>query len=222
MKKKLNIYLVIPAYSEEKLIYKVLEDLKKKNMSVVIVDDGSLDKTSEIVKKYPFYLLRHKINLGKGAALKTGCDFAFSHGADAVITMDSDGQHKIEDIPKFVSALENDYDIAFGSRNFNQGVPLIRYMGNKTASLLVSLLFNIYVSDLICGFRAFTKKAYDKIRWESSGYGVETEMVIRTAKSGLKHCEVPVEILYLNKVKGVTVLDTFGILFDVLRWKFFA
>ena len=75
------------------------------------------------------------------------------------------------------------------------------------------------MSDLICGFRGLSKRAFKKLSWESTGYGVETEMAIRTAKSGLKHCEVPVQTVYYDEVKGVTILDAFNIFFDVIRWR---
>ena len=216
----MKISFVIPAYNEERHIGKVLSELKKTGFPVVVIDDGSSDRTVEIAKKYRAIILRHRINLGKGAAMKTGAQGAFDMGADAVIFMDSDGQHQVEDLGNFVRALKSGTsDVVFGSRNLSMGVPLDRYLGNKMASVLVAQLFGIYVSDLICGFRAITKKAFGKLNWESSGYGVETEMVILTRKRHLKYCEVPVATLYYDKVKGVTILDAIGILFDVIRWK---
>lgn len=216
----MKIIIVVPAYNEAERIGKVLQDLVKTKLPIIIVDDGSIDGTYEVIQKYKVTVLKHKINLGKGAALKTGCDAAFSLGAEGIIIMDSDGQHKVEDLDKFISALETEnYDIIFGSRNLSFGVPFMRFIGNKFASVLVSFLFGIYVSDLICGFRAFTKNGYDKLKWQSSGYGVETEMVVRAGKLKLKYCEVPVETIYFDKFKGVTILDAFGILFSVLKWR---
>lgn len=212
-------FIVIPAYNEEKHIAGVLKEALSSKLPVILVDDGSRDKTYEMAKKVAVDAIRHEVNLGKGAALKTGCEAAFEKGAQAIIVMDSDGQHKAEDLPKFIKALEGGCEVVFGSRNLNYGVPLVRYLGNKFASVLISLLFGIYVSDLICGFRAFTKEAYKKIEWESTGYGVETEVVINTARANLKHCEVPVQTVYLDGVKGVTILDALGILWDVLRWR---
>ena len=164
-------------------------------------------------------MLKHRVNLGKGATLKTACEAAFGMGADAVIMMDSDGQHKVEDIPVFIEALENGFDVVFGSRNFYMGIPLVRFLGNKFASLLVSLMFGIYVSDILCGFKAITKSAYKKMNWESKGYGIETEMAVLTAKKRLSHWEVAVQAVYLDRLKGVTLLDAFDIFFSVLRWR---
>lgn len=219
---KNKYYIVLSAYNEGPRIKEVLKNINRHTgINIVVVDDGSKDDTSLLAGQIAgVSVIKHKINLGKGAAMKTGAEFAFEKGASAVIFMDSDSQHSAEDLPKFLQALEKDMcDAVFGSRNLNFGLPLVRYIGNKFASVLVNLLFGIYVSDLLCGFRAITKKAYGKIRWESSGYGVETEMVIRVAKAKLKYCEVPVETIYRDRVKGVTILDAFGILFNVLEWR---
>jgi len=217
----MKIYIVIPFYNEERQIGKVVKSLAKYNLPVVLVDDGSSDRSRFKIQELRFKnetLLTHKVNLGKGAAMKTGADYAFAKGADAVVFMDGDNQHKANDLPKFINALKSGkYDMVFGSRNLGLGVPLVRFLGNKFASVVASALFGIYVSDSICGFRALTKKAYNKIKWDSNGYGVEIEMVARTGKTGLSHVEVPVESVYYDKVKGVTALDAFGILLEVVK-----
>jgi glycosyltransferase involved in cell wall biosynthesis len=217
---KNRIFLVIPSYNEEKRIGAVLKAVRSSKLPIILVDDGSTDSTFRIASKTADRVVRHKTNLGKGAALKTGCEAAFTMGADAVILMDSDGQHKVEDLTKFVDAINNGYEVVFGSRNLSYGVPLVRYIGNKIISILISLLFKIYISDILCGYRAITRKAYKKIVWESTGYGVETEAVINVARARLKYCEVPVETVYLDRVKGVTPLDAFGIFIDILKWRF--
>jgi len=220
----MKIFVVIPLFNEEKHIVKVLKDVSFYKLPVVVVDDGSIDDSKKMIldcRLKNTTLLEHKINLGKGAAMKTGADYAFSHGADAIIFMDSDGQHQASDLPKFIDALESGkYDIVSGSRNYSYGVPLVRFLGNKFASVVMSAMFHIYISDVLCGFKGLTKNAYEKLRWDSSGYGVETEIVARAGKTKLNICEVPVGTVYHNKVKGVTILDAFGILGDVVRWKF--
>lgn len=218
----MKIAVIIPAYNEAKRIGPVLEELLQTKLPVIVVDDGSKDATFQVASRSQATVLRHRVNLGKGAALKTACEAAWLLGVEAVVMMDSDGQHRVEDLSGFVEALESGkYDIVFGSRNLGLGVPLVRFLGNKMASILISLMFGIYVSDLICGYRAFTKKAYEKIKWQSPGYGVETEMVIRTSKTRLKYCEVPVQTVYYDKFKGVTILDAVNILFGVFKWRVF-
>ena len=219
----MNIKIIMPVFNEAKRVSTVLKELALSKYDVVVVDDGSKDGSARKIKDLRLKnvtLLEHKINLGKGAALKTGCEYAFNNGADAVILMDSDGQHATNDLPKFVEKLEEGkYDVVFGSRNLNLGVPFVRYVGNKMASVIVSLMFGIYVSDLISGFRALTKKGYEKTKWESTGYGVETEMVIKVKKNNLNYCEIAVETIYFDNYKGVSILDAFGVFANLLYWK---
>ena len=211
---------VVPCFNEDKRIGKVLQNLKKQKISVVVVDDGSKDNSFAVSQKYTPFVFRHKINLGKGAALKTGCDAAVKLGAEGIVILDSDGQHEVDDFSKFSEALqEKNVDVVFGSRNLGREMPLIRSLGNKFGSFLISSLFGIYVSDLVCGYRAFTANGYKKIRWESSGYGIETEMVINVKKQNLTHCEVPIKTVYYDKFKGVTILDALSILGNVIKWR---
>jgi glycosyltransferase involved in cell wall biosynthesis len=221
----MKIALVLPVHNEEKMLGDVLKSLSKVNLPIFLVNDGSTDKTLMIARqearKNPrIVLISHQINLGKGAAVKTGCIAAFNKKFDAVIFMDSDGQHDPKDLNKFREKLiTGKYDVILGSRNLHHGVPLVRFLGNKFASLLISILFGVYVSDILCGFRAVTKKGFSKINLESSGYGIETEMIVKISKYNLKSCEVPIETIYHDKHKGVTFLDAFYILFDVFRWR---
>jgi len=216
--KNQKFYVVIPAFNEEERIGEILSGVKNFTKNIIVVDDGSRDGTSRIAKKYGALTLRHRINLGKGATVKTGVEMAFSLGAETVVLMDGDGQHDPKHIPHFLEKISEGYDIVFGSRNLSFGVPLVRFLGNKFGSVLISLLFGIYRSDLLCGFMAFTKKTYSKIKWDSSRYGVETEIVARTGKNKLKYTEIPIETIYIDKYKGVTILDAIGILFNIPRW----
>jgi len=216
----MKIIIVVPVYNEEKHLVNFLKDLTRSSFEIIVVDDGSTDSSYEIIQKFKVHLLKHKINLGKGSAMKTGAEAAFDLDADAVIFMDADGQHKVKDLPEFPQKLNEGYEVVLGSRNLGLEVPLVRFLGNKFASVLINVLFGIYVSDLLCGFRALTKKAYKKMNLESQGYGIETEMVIKVKQNKLKYCEVPVATVYYDKVKGVTILDAFSILFNVIFWRF--
>ena len=219
----MHIFIVIPLFNEEKHTSQVIKSIARYKLPIVVVDDGSVDESRlkiEDLRLKNVTVLEHKVNLGKGAAMKTGADYAFGRGADAVIFMDSDGQHLASDLPKFIQALKSgSADMVFGSRNLSYGVPFVRYIGNKVASVIAATFFDVYVSDAICGFRALTKKAYKKVRWDSRGYGVEIEMIARVGKNKISHIEVPVETIYHDAVKGVTLLDAFGILLEVVKWK---
>ncbi len=221
----MKIAVVLPMFNEEKRINDVLETLSRIPLPIILVNDGSSDKTLGVIAKQvksdnKITLISHRINLGKGSAMRTGAEAAFSKGFEAVIFMDADGQHNSLDLVKFVEKLNTGkYDVVLGSRNLHHGVPLIRFLGNKIASVLISVLFGIYVSDILSGFRAVTKSGFKKLKLESTGYGVETEMIVKIAKYNLKNCEISVETIYHDKNKGVTILDAMGILFDVFRWR---
>jgi glycosyltransferase involved in cell wall biosynthesis len=218
----MKIFIVVPCYNEERHIQKVLKSILKTGLEVVVVNDGSNDNTKKIITKMKnkkLHILNHAINLGKGAAIKTGGKFAFKRGAEAIILMDSDGQHKVDDLDQFILKLKEGYQVVLGLRNYHMGVPLDRFLGNKLASSLVAFMFGIYVTDLICGFRAMTKKAFYKMKLTSSGYGIEVETVIRIKQNNLYYCEVPVQAVYYDSFKGASLVDAFGILFDLILWR---
>jgi glycosyltransferase involved in cell wall biosynthesis len=214
-----DFFIVIPAFNEEGRIGKVVRDAKKTGFPVIVVDDGSKDKTPEEAKKGGAIVLRHKINLGKGASLRTGVEAAFAMGAVAIVALDADGQHNPVHIPKFIKALNGGNEIVFGTRQLSGKAPVVRLIGNKTGASLVYLLFGINRKDLLCGYLAFTKKAYKKIKWESARYGVETEIVARAGKNKLKYTEITIDTIYIDKYKGVSIVDALTILPSVFKWK---
>ncbi len=219
----MKTFLVIPAYNEKPSVITSLLQRTVKFVPLaqtIVVDDGS-KKPLKLDTKVA--LLRHDLNLGKGAALKTGCSFAFRSGADNIVMMDSDGQHDPKELKHFLSFLKQDFDLVFGSRRPTIDAPLVRLLGNKFASVYINLMFGAYVSDILSGFRAFNKRAYNLIRWSSPRYGVETEMVARLGKhkDKLRFIEFPIETIYIDKYKGVTILDAFKIFFYSLWWKLF-
>ncbi len=202
----MDAVILIPAYNEGKTITEVISKTKKFSSDIIVVDDGSKDDTSKQAKKAGAIVLQHKINLGKGAALKTGCDYAVKSGAHKIIVIDADGQHDPQEIPKMLQALD-DHDIVFGCRKIPHSMPLVLRFGNKVISKTLHLLYNINVEDSQCGYRAFTAEAYHKIRWEAPDYYVETEMAIRAGRKKLKYTMIPIETIYADRYKGTTVLD---------------
>lgn len=216
----MNLYVVIPAYNEEKHILSVVNCVRKFVPAdrIIVVDDGSKDKTFQQAVKSGATSLRHIVNMGKGAALKTGCDFAVKRGADAIIAMDSDGQHDPAEIPLFVKELEN-ADIIFGYRRPNKEMPVILKAGNWFIGTTIKLLFQINIKDTQCGYRAFTKDTYKKIRWSASDYSVESEMIALTGKNRIKYKQKEIETIYLDKYKGTTVLDGIAIVLRMVWWK---
>lgn len=215
-----NIFLVIPVYNEHKHLDNLLKkvgDFFPLN-KVIVVDDGS---QTPITTKYPVNFIRHPINLGKGAALKTGIIYAFRQQAQAIIIMDGDNQHDPKELPIFIRHLKDGKDLVFGSRQLNLDVPLIRYLGNKFASIYLNLMFGVYVSDVLSGYRGISKKAYQLVRWQSARYAVEAEMIARLGmnKKKLTFLEFPIQAIYLDKYKGLSILDAISIFISSIWWK---
>jgi len=212
-----NIWVIIPAYNEGKRILSVINKAKKYTKNIVVVDDGSSDNSYEVAKAANIIALKHIVNIGKGAALKTGCDYAVKAGAKILIVMDADGQHNPKDIPRFIGALKNK-DIVFGARG-SKNMPLVMKLGNWFINNSTRLLYGTRLRDTQGGFRAFTKEAYKKIRWSSTDYSMESEMIANAGKHNLKYKEIEIKTVYSDKFKGTTVLDGTKIVLNMLWWK---
>lgn len=211
--------IVVPAYNESRYIGRFLDQLLLITSEVIVVDDGSSDQTKKVVEQRGVQCLSHMVNLGKGAALKTGCDYAFKKiGAEAVIIMDGDDQHAVSDLKLFKRELGRGAQVILGVRQMDAKMPLMRILGNKGMSILLNLLFGRYIADIPSGFKAFTKSAYKQIYWQSSGYEVETEIAVRIAKSKLKYAEVPISTVYHDKDYGFNLLDAGRILLKLPYW----
>ncbi len=212
-------FVIIPAFNECEKISSVINKAKSLVSNVVVVDDGSNDKTTSTSEEAGAKVLKHCVNLGKGAALKTGCDYAYMHGATKIVVMDADGQHKPEDIPIFLNGLKN-HDIVFGYRKGSNQMPSVLKFGNYFINGLLNNLFKVEIRDSQSGYRAFTREAYKKVRWTASDYYMETEMIINTSKKQLKYSQVPIETIYSDKYKGTTVLDGVMIVSKMFAWRF--
>jgi glycosyltransferase involved in cell wall biosynthesis len=213
-----SVWAVIPAHNEAGRIGSVISRTRKILKNVVVVDDGSTDGTLSVSKKAGAIVLRHQINLGKGAALKTGCDYAIKRGASVIVVLDADAQHKPEDVPRFISEIGK-VDIVFGCRGLNKKMPSILRFGNWVISRLTSILYGVELTDTQTGFRAFTSNAYKKIRWQSADYSMESEMISLVGKHKLRYAKINIETLYPDRYKGTTVLDGIKIVFNLIRWK---
>ena len=213
-----KIFAVIPAFNEEKSIPKIIRKARKFAGKVIVVDDGSKDRTSEVAKKAGAIVLRHVVNLGKGAALKTGCDFALKNKAQYIVAIDADAQHKPEDIPRFIEKLKR-YDIVFGCRKFSSKMPFVLKFGNWFIAEVTWLLYGIKLNDTQCGFRAFSGEAYKKVRWNAIDYAMESEMIARAGKQRLKYVQIPIETIYSDRYKGTTVIDGMKIVLNMIWWR---
>ncbi len=198
----MGVYIVIPAYNEAGMIGTVIGDLKKaKYHNIVVVDDNSKDNTYKIAKKQKVHALRHVINRGQGAALRTGIEYALEQGADIIVTFDADGQHQTKDIEKMIKPVkEGKVDVTLGSRFLkqNQNVSLIRRSYLKVGALVIFLMYGIKLTDSHNGLRAFSRKAAQKIKIQGDRMEHASEIPEKIHKYKLKFREIPVDIKYTD------------------------
>jgi len=212
------IWAVIAAKNEEKHIAKVIRDTKKHVDKIVIVDDGSTDNTNEIATKSGAIVLTHLVNLGKGAAIKTGCEYARDNKADIIVLLDADHQHEPKDIPKLITSLKKS-QIVFGVRKKRKNMPLVLKFGNWFINSVTRTLYGVKIVDTQCGFRVFRAKIYPLLKWRSSNYSLESEMIANVGKKRLKYTQVPISTIYSDKYKGTTIIDGVKIVGNLLWWK---
>ena len=155
-------WIIIPAFNEETRLANVLHGLRDKTFSIVVVDDGSEDRTALVAKNAGAVVLRHLINRGQGAALRTGIQFALEHGAEEIITFDADGQHQPEDLSLLITVLrKTGADLVLGSRFLGNapGIPLHRWCLLKLAVVFTRITTGLNLTDVHNGLRAMTAEA---------------------------------------------------------------
>ena len=198
----MQTWIVIPAYNEENKIVEVVEELKKAGYSqIVIVDDGSEDHTYQKALSTGVTVLKHIINRGQGAALKTGLDYALEKGAQIIVTFDADGQHSPQDLASLIKPLqEGKADIVLGSRFLNKksNTPFIRKIFLKGGALIFRIFYGVKVSDSHNGLRALSRKAAQKIKITQDGMEHASQIIEEIAKNKLKYLEIPVIIRYTD------------------------
>lgn len=214
--------LVIPAFNEAAHIGTVLKKAKQYVDFVIVVDDGSKDQTWEISKSTGGNVipLRHHVNLGKGAALKTGCQAACQLGADVIVTIDADGQHPPEYIPLILDYMKSkNLDVVFSARKGGDKIPPVRLIGNYFLNLMTHYLFSLHLRDIWCGFRVFKTTCLPKILWDKNDYSGEIQMALKVGQNGLSYGEYIIPTIYHNSSKGVNIIHGLKLLFQMFIWR---
>jgi len=225
---KKEVGIIIPMFNEELIIIEVLKELKqvRPNDTIIIVDDGSSDNSYDVVKKQisDVYLLKHSVNLGQGAALQTGIDFAKKLNIDYLITFDSDGQHSPMDIQPFIDkAKEGDFGIILGSRFLGEAVNMSKF---KHYFLKVSIYFTwltsgIRLTDSHNGFRLINLRKHSNFEMTHNGMSHASEIIDLIHINKMSYIEMPCKIIYsdYSKLKGQSMFNSINIVLDVLFGK---
>ncbi len=224
---KEKIAILIPAYNEEANIQKVIKKCLPFKLDLIIVDDGSTDKTLEKVKTFKeITVLSHSQNQGKGKSLQTGLNFILKKGYQGVITLDADNQHEVKEVPHFLKEIKRDKaDLIIGSRFHNtQGMPFIRLATNLFTSWVISRIIGKRVEDVQSGFRYLSRRTIKNIKLETNDFETEPEMVLKASLLNYKIKNIPIKTIYHqeNESQVNKFLDTikfFRLVFRGLLWK---
>ncbi|TVS29445.1 glycosyltransferase family 2 protein [Corynebacterium sanguinis] len=216
-----DTWLVIPCYNEGPVIQEVIEHARETFPHIVAVNDGSKDNSSAAIHAAGAHLVNHPVNLGQGAAIQTGIEYARAQpGAQYFVTFDADGQHQVKDVVKMLERLRTEpVDIVVGTRFAGQEttqVPLIKRVVLKTVVLLSPRTRRLGLSDAHNGLRAFNKKVADEMNIRMNGMSHASEIVALIDANGWRVTEEPVDILYTeySMSKGQSLINGVNILAD--------
>lgn len=219
--------VIVPAYNEESAISEVVEGVLKQlkksvtRYAVVVINDGSSDKTAEQAEQAGAIVINHILNSGAGAATATGLSYANQEGYGIAATMDADGQHLAKDVIKGINLMHaNKHDLLIGSRLIDSsGMSRVKVLGNQGLSVITRVLFGIRSTDSQSGMRVFSRRALEQLRWKTSGYEFCSEMLWRANQSGLEISEYSIKAVYTeySKAKGQSNWNAINIVKSLLR-----
>ena len=218
----MKITIGIPAYNEEKNIAKIIVQLKKVADQILVCDDGSTDSTSEIAESLGAIVIKHPKNLGYGSAIRSIFLKSREINAEILVTIDADGQHKIEDVKKVIKPIvDGQADISIGSRFLEEGdnAPKYRKLGINIITKVTNSSLSEKITDAQSGFRAYNNKVLQSLTPSDSGMGISTEILIKSSNLGLKIAEVPTEIQYEGETSSQNPISHgTGVLISTLKY----
>lgn len=220
---KREVWVVIPAFNEDEVLRAIVAAVAAEGYSVVVVDDGSLRRADLFLRGLGVDYVRHPINLGQGASLQTGVDYALGNRARYIVHFDADGQHPVQGIADVVAAVAGGQcEMAVGSRFLRPSdaarVPVGKRILLKAGALVNGLITGLWLSDTHNGLRALSREAATRIRIRENGYAHATEILELARRAGLRVKEVPTTISYSDyaRAKGQSMLNSLNILIDLL------
>lgn len=219
-----DVWVIIPAFNEDRMISSVVREVKEVYANVIVVDDASSDRTAAVARSAGARVLQHPINLGQGASLQTGFEFALAAGASHIVTFDADGQHQITDVPRMLETLiTSGADIALGSRFLGNaiGMSQSRRWLLRAATLFTKLTTGLSLSDCHNGLRVLTAKGARTLSLRQNRMAHASEILGGIKRHRLSFVEVPVTISYTDysRQKGQAFSDAFVICRDLLAVK---
>ena len=213
----MRVWIVVPAYNEERSIGGVLDALHREGWrDMIVVDDGSRDRTAEMAREKGAVVLSHPQNMGLGAAIRTGLKAAIERGADCAVTSDADGQHDPKAVREMVDSLDG-ADFVVGVRYFTD-IPLNKRVGNFILNFITLMLGGV-LTDSQSGMRALNRRALELLGIRSNRYGVSSELIIRANRLGLRIKEIPVRCFFTqySKARGTTIASGIRIFMGLVK-----
>jgi glycosyltransferase involved in cell wall biosynthesis len=207
----MKVCVIIPTYNEAHTIGGLIFALRQLSFDVIVIDDGSYDDTKLVAKNSGAIVLENIKNSGKGFSLRRGFEYALKKDYDFVVTMDGDGQHSPSDIKRFIETADRENaGVIVGDRMQNcLGMPWVRKTTNRLMSSFVSKLSGQYIPDTQCGFRLIKASVLRKIELTSQRFEIETELLIKAARSGFRIISVPIKTIYQGEKSKINpFLDT--------------
>ena len=207
-----KIFIVLPAYNAEKTLLRTLDEIPEVyRQNIILVDDGSVDRTVEIAKQAGLQVVQHEKNKGYGANQKTCYKTALLHGADIVVMLHPDHQYDAKIIPRMIVPIQNgEADAVFGSRMLGghpteNGMPVYKYYANIILTSIANIVFRRYLSEIHSGFRAYSKKYLEVVRFEnnSDDFVFDTEIIAQGMACHLYFQEVPIETRYFPEASSI-------------------
>lgn len=201
----MKICALIPTYNEAKTIGVLVTQVRKYIPDVLVIDDGSWDRTAQLAGLAQARVIYNPINHGKGAALRQGFEQILKEGYDSVLTMDGDGQHSPDEIPLFLEkARKEKADLVIGNRlQEKAAMPMIRWITNQAMSFLISKLIGQEIQDTQCGYRLIHRAVLQKTQLKSARYEGESELVMQAVRSGFKVVSVPIHSIYHGETSQI-------------------
>jgi len=210
-----RIIVAMPAFNEEKYLGSIVLQVRKHAAKVIVVDDGSTDRTAGIAELAGAAVIHHGSNRGYGSAIQSIFRAAREEDPDVLVILDADAQHDPEEIPLLVRAVQGGADVVIGSREGQrESIPGYRRFGQRVLSRMTAIASRKKLADTESGFRAYSRKAVHALKLRETGMAVSSEIVSAAASQGLKITEVPITVTYsrdsstLNPVShGIGVLN---------------